>query len=46
MTITLRAPLISSLTEAMFYHEQWMDTLKNFTTQHLHVFVLIRKATH
>ena len=45
MITTLHALLISSFTEAMFYHEQQTDTLKNFTIQHLHVFVLIRKAT-
>ena len=44
MITTLRAPLISSFTEAMFYHEQRTDTLKNFTSQRLHVFILISKA--
>ena len=38
-------PLISSFAEAMFYHEQRVDT-NNFTSHYLHVFVLIRKATH
>ena len=40
------ALLISSFTEATFYHEQRTNTLNNFASQHLHVFVLIRKATH